>query len=323
MDQLAPLSELDPRLLRAAWERAFAPRRRDEREWRHLFGDGGVARLEGVGALSAGVVQAFYGSLSLRGRVLGRAARLGQVVDSFVVPEKRAGLSGARLLVECGVEHFRMHGAADSTAVHYGWPIEAALRLGERHLGYLPLRREVVLYAETAPGDGAAPAEARALVEFDARHDRLWARLALERPLSVDHDAAFLSWRVGEHPSRSYECLGVLDGGGEIAGMVVLGSGESLHPSSLAVVDWLVPEGEREVARILLEAAKARARTSGAAHLLAIVPTRSAAFAVLQHLGLRPHDSGRVLCARSFEPRVFERDLRAQLWTSLLDSDLV
>ena len=323
MDRLVPLSALDPRALRAAWGRAFAPRRRDEREWRHLFGDGGVARLEGVAALSDGAVQAFYGSLSLRGRVAGRAGRLGQVVDSFVDPERRAGLSGARLLVECGVEHFRRHGGADSTAVHYGWPIEAALRLGERHLGYLPLRREIVLYAEVAPGPDDMPAEARALVEFDARHDRLWARLALERPLCVDHDAAFLSWRVGEHPARNYECLVVLEGGGEIAGMVVLGAGESLHPSSLAVVDWLVPEGEVEVARILLEAARSRARASGAKLLLAIVPTRSPAFATLQRLGLRAHDSGRVLCARSFEPRVFERDLRAHLWTSLLDSDLV
>jgi len=323
MDQLASLSELDPRALREAWDRAFAPRRRDEREWRHAFGDGGAARLEGVGATRDGAVQACFGSLSLRGRVAGRAARLGQVVDSFVSPARRAGLSGARLLVECGVEHFRRHGGADSTAVHYGWPVGAALRVGERHLGYLPLRREVVLYAEVGAGGGSPPAEVQALAGFDARHDRLWARLAAERPSCVDHDAAFLAWRVGDHPSRSYECLGVSNGAGELAGMLVLGSGESLHPSSLAVVDWLVPEGDDDVARILIEAAKARARASGVALLLAIVPTRSRAFATLQLAGLRPHDSGRVLCARSFEPRLFERDLRAQLWTTLLDSDLV
>ncbi len=322
MDRFAPLSEVDARSLGAAWDRAFAPRSRDEREWRHAHGDGGAARLEAVVATREGAVQAFYGSLSQRGRVGGRAARLGQVVDSFVVPERRAGLGGARLLVECGLEHFRRHGGTESIVVHYGWPVEAALRVGVRHLGYLPLRREVVLYAETGAGGADGPEAARTVAEFDARHDRLWERLAAERPTCVDHDAAFLAWRVGEHPTRSYECLGV-DDGGELAGLVVLGSGDALHPASLAVVDWLVPEGADEVARILLEAAKARARASGASLLLSIVPTHSRAFATLQLLGLRPHDSGRVLCARSFDPRLFERDLRSGLWTTLLDSDLV
>lgn len=320
--ELRPLSEVEDALLAAAWDEAFAPRTRSAEEWRHLRGDGATARLEAVAALEDGAVAACYGALSVRGICQGNPTRLGQVVDSFVVPRLRGTLAGARTLVQAGRAYFERYGARDATAVHYGWPVEAVRPLGEAQLGYLPLRREVVLYAELG-AEEAQPAEVRAAGAYDARFDALWERLAPARAVAVVHDAAFLAWRTREHPRRSYECLCVPRADGSLAGAVVLASGEAWHPGTVALADWLVPEDEGEAARLLVAAARARAAAAGAKLLLALVPTRSGAFARLQHCGLRPHDSGRYLCARSFEPRCGERELRAGLWTTMLDSDLV
>lgn len=319
---LRPLAEVEDARLAAAWEEAFAPRTRSAAEWRHLRGDGGVARFEAVAALDGEEVVACYGAISLRGTCQGNATRIGQVTDTFVVPRLRGTLGGARTLVSAGRSYFERYGAADTTSIHYGWPVEAVRPLGEAQLGYLPLRRETVLYAELG-AEPEAPGEVRAARPDDARFDALWARLAPERPVAVVHDAAFLAWRTAEHPRRSYECLCVQQADGSLAGAVVLASSEAWHPGTVAVADWLVPDGEAEVARLLVAAARSRAAAAGAKLLLALVGARSRAFARLQQCGLRPHDSGRYLCARSFDPRVGERELRASLWTTMLDSDLV
>jgi hypothetical protein len=321
--------ELDPKLLAAAYDAAFAPRTRTAVAWSHARGDGAVARLEGIAALQEGRVVAAYASCSMRGICQANATRLGQVVDSFVTPEVRGTLGAARLLVQCGERHFARHGGADTTAFHYGWPIEAVRPLGEAHLGYVPLRREVVLYSELS-GSESCPGEVQVggdveerLSDGQAVHDELWERLARERAIAVSHDAAWLRWRVREHPHTSYERLVVRHADGRLAGAVVLAASDAWHPRTIAIADWLVPETESSAAALLVAAARARAAAAGAKVLLALVPTRSAAFDVLQQLQLKPHDSGRYLCVRSFDARVGERDLRAGLWTTMLDSDLV
>ena len=47
--------ELEPKLLAAAYDTAFAPRTRTAAAWSHARGDGAVARLEGIAALQGGV----------------------------------------------------------------------------------------------------------------------------------------------------------------------------------------------------------------------------------------------------------------------------
>ncbi|MGH0037004.1 MAG: hypothetical protein ACQGVK_18415 [Myxococcota bacterium] len=145
-------------------------------------------------------------------------------------------------------------GAWRALAGLVGWaalPVDGLLALGRRWTSVPDL-----------PGlqieEGAA---------FDARFDRLWARLVDRCAVSVVRDAAYLEWRYARYPFAGIEWLAV-SGDGEVEGFAAWHT--SVDEDGLcfaALLDCEAPEG-RVLERLLVEVIR-RAGRAGAHYVVA------------------------------------------------------
>lgn len=315
-------AEDEPALL-DAWRASFgAERARAPEEWRHLFLRNPAGTRAFV-ALRGGAVVAQYAGLPVRARVEGEARVFTQSVDSFVRPEHRRGLKAPGLFVRLARAYFDEYGVNGPDAVHFGWPVEAAWRIGRRFLEYELVREELALVRELAPGPHEPPDGVELLEGVDERATRLDARCAEDAGAATVRDAAWLAWRYLEHPARDYELLALRAGDEELRGLAVLRGRHPDWPGCALLVDWLVPADDEDAGEALERAVLARARAAGARRVVAWLPDWAAAFARLQRRGWRVHPTDYDLAARCFERRLDQWWLRRRWWTTLGDSDLV
>ena len=242
------------------------------------------------------------------------------VVDSMVHPEHRKGLKNPGLFVRTAQAFFDRFG--DMDAVHYGWPVERAQRIGRRFLEYKVVREELALVCELGPDSGAAEGDVVELTEAGPEVFALWERCALRWEASAVRDADYLRWRFFEHPNRRYTVLAARAADGSLEGLCVVGEDELQAEGARALVDWLVPADAPEVAARLEAAARSRAAASGGVHLVASLPPWSAEFAAFQARGWRVQATPYSLCARSFDRRVDHDLLSRGWWLTLADGDL-
>jgi len=265
-------------------------------------------------------VVASYAAQPVRARAGGEDVYFSHVVDSMVHPEHRAGLKNPGLFVRTAQTFFERFG--DMDAVHYGWPVERALKVGRRFLEYRVVREELALVRELDAEPDAPEVEVLELEELGPEVFALWERCAGDWEASAVRDADFLRWRFLEHPQKKYTVLAARDEDGALAGLCVVGEDELHSDGARALADWLVPGGSEEVARSLEAAAGLLARASGAERLVASLPPWSADFAAFQERGWRVQTTPYSLCARSFDRR-FDHDLFGRgWWLTFADGDL-
>ncbi|MCB9915887.1 MAG: hypothetical protein H6828_12220 [Planctomycetes bacterium] len=277
-------------------------------------------------ALHDGEVAAAYLGRATSTWFAGERRAFVQSVDSMVDPAHRAGLKRPGLFVELARAYFAHYGAAGGDAVHYGWPVEEAWRLGERFLDYALLREELVLVRELGGDDDAGDAApVVGALDVDALEPDLawlWDRCAPRWGAATLRDAAWARWRFAEHPTTRYRLRGARDAAGVLRGFAALRASAWSWPGAHALVDWLVPDEEPDVFDALERDARALARAAGAARLVTLVPPWSGAFARFQALGWRVRLAPYRCAARSFDRRCDLAWLRAHWWTTLADSDL-
>jgi len=317
--EIRELRDGDLPALLACLRAGFGARAHDGEAWRWSAGPPGLPRRAFV-ALRGERVAALYAGRPVRTWLLGEERLCVQSVDLVVHPEERGGLGGGRLHRAVGRAYFDEYGGRAGDAVHFGWPIPAARRLGEGTLRNRLVRDELVVVRELLDPPPASP-EVERLADFGEDLRWLWDRCAPAWGAAAIRDAAWARWRFLARPGVEYAPLG-LRREGILRGLAVVRLTPWSLPGALPLVDWLVPDDEPEVAAALEAAARGLARERGAARLVAMLPPWSAAFAELQGRGWRVHPAPYAQLLRSFDPRVDEDGWRSWCWQTLADTDL-
>jgi hypothetical protein len=142
----------------------------------------------------------------------------------------------------------------------------------------------------------------------------------------VVRDRAHLSWRYLARPGVRYR-IALVPGPDEVPlGLAVYRTGGFEGERTGLLCDWLVPaDGSEQAARTasaLRAWALGAARADGLA-LTAVFPEPAPEFTGFQRAGFRVRPTRRVLVARSYRRDVSVDWLRANLFTTLGDTDLV
>jgi hypothetical protein len=250
--------------------------------------------------------------------------RFVHVVDSMAHPAFRAG--GAPFLRAARSFHGECEARAE--ALCFGYPVQAAQAIGERFLGYEPLRRiDYLVRGQVMPPTFPDDHAVVRVEAMPADVDGLWAAVRAPHACAIRRDLRYLRWRYDEHPEpRRYECWSVRVGE-RLAGLAVLALRQELVPSAVAIAEWLVGDDEPLVAQALLAAAVRRQRELGRQRLFTMLAPWSNACRLLLAHGFERIPSERWLGRELVVHRHLETLTREQLmvgfWNTLGDSDLV
>lgn len=285
--------------------------------WLHERSPGG-SRVS-VAARDGGVA-AELGAVAVRTWIDAREARFACVVDARLTPELRRGLRHAAPFLATARAFAAGCGATPGDLVAYGHPDERTLRLFDEVLEAEVVRTETLLVRDAGQGSAAAPPEAAPIERFDEQARWLYERCAGEWGASAIRDERWANWRFVDAPGRDYARLGVRDAQGILRGWAICADAVQGGRPALAIVDWLVPPGEPEVAESLLGAVLARARAGRRELVLALFPDWSPWFGRFQDRGFLVHPTDHVLMARNFDRRFDPQWLRAHWWYQLSDT---
>lgn len=249
------------------------------------------------------------------------------VVDSFALPEHRAGLKRPGLFVETAYPWFD-HCHEQGDAVMYGYPVKAAERVGKRYLHYDFFKVVDYLCRDVDQAGGGMPGgmQFETVTGLPVEVDELFARFASERSCLVRRDRSYLDWRYLQIPSHPYQ-VHLARRGGELVGLMVLRPQHELVPQVCTIADWIVPDVDPEVTEGLLARAAEVARGEGRLALMTVFAVHSPEFAVFVELGFEVRPSSlyleRLRGFRIHDQRFTAEWLAQNWWHTLGDSDLV
>lgn len=250
-------------------------------------------------------------------------------VDSFVVPEHRAGLKRPGLFVTTARPWFAAC-EAEGDALVYGYPVRVAERIGERYLGYTHVRVVDYLCRSAADGSVEHPADVQVarVHAVPADVDELYAEFAATRACLLRRDQRYLDWRYASSPEAStqYE-FHAARRDGKLVGFLVLRPVHELAPGSCTIADWLCAPGDSGARDALLATATRVARERGREQVMAVFSDSSDERRELLEAGFQVVPSGQFLERRlghnSFDDRLTTEWLRENWWYTVGDSDLV
>lgn len=319
------LAERDHDAALTAWNavaaRSIGGRERTRAEWDWTYRDNPAGTRAFV-AEHEGRIVGLYAAVLARTRLDGEERLFGRIVDSLVLPEHRAGLKRPGLFVGVGRAFFEHLPATDRAPVFYGWPADAEWRVGERFLGYAPIRHEIVLAREVEAGVVDLPVGVERIARFTSEVRDLDERAARAFGASTVRDERFLNWRTVDRAGVDYRRFAARDAAGRLLGVAIQRTCRFLGDEKSVIVDWLVPHEEEAAAVHLLEALVAQTRADGVLVLCGIVPTWSVWFEWFQARGFRAHPSLWTLGGRSFDAAHGLDWLRERWWVQPSDGDL-
>ncbi|HMQ21776.1 MAG TPA: GNAT family N-acetyltransferase [Planctomycetota bacterium] len=298
------------RTFRETWGQGYVDR--DLAHWRWLYEANPAGRRILLGIDEAdGTVACQYAGIPMRVRGPdGRDLSFFHAVDSMVHPDYRQGLRKRGLFLEVAERYFeRFGGTLDHLG--FGYPVQAAWRIGERFLGYGLVRTLDFLLRDVGV-DASMPAGfAVRSVDWavDGKAlDALFTNVGTQYACVTTKDATYLGWRYGPSAPHAYEVLLASDAT-SVRGMAVLRSEGSLVPDAATIGDLLVAPGDEDALAALVAGAQAFAKRASCASLMTVQNPQLFA--------------GRALAALGFERRPssdwFERKLGSRDWTSGLD----
>lgn len=291
--------------------------------WRWKFERNPAGRRIVVAVLPEGRVVAHYAGIPARARLQDRLCCFTQPVDSFSVPDFRAGLKKPGLFVHTGWDWYERYGGFDKDPIIYGYPIPQAWRVGHRFLGYELVRPLNVLFREgPARGDVPKAVRVRVVDQVPDAVDTIWTAMQPDFEAAIVRDTTYLRWRYGEHPDATYRFLLAEDSRAP-RGFAVMRLEPWWVPDASCLCDWMVPAADEEALAALVPAILRETERAKLARCCAFFPETSTPFLQFQESGFRVTHTRYIVVARSYVKRADMEWLRQHWYTTLGDSDLI
>lgn len=300
---------------------------RTPEQWRWAYLDNPAGHRISLAVAEDGTVASQYAGMPMRYDTPWGEQRLIHCVDSMTHPNWRQGLKAKSLFVETCMP-FWAHSREIGDALFYGFPVDAAYRIGKRYLDYEMMRVIDYLIRDRAQQPLAAPAGL--LVEkvetLPADVDALYGEVREHKPCLLRRDHRYLDWRYVQNPARADYELWTVRRDGSLRGVMVLKPGSGLAPDACTIADWVVPESDREAADALLAKAVQRQHEEGRERLMAVFPPWSSEHRHLVERGFVETPSANWLQRRLIhnicKAEITPEFLADSWWYTLGDSDL-
>lgn len=248
-------------------------------------------------------------------------------VDSMTHPQWRQGLKAKSLFVETCMP-FWAHCKEIGDALFYGFPVDAAFRIGQRYLKYHEMCVVDFLIRDRALPPLAMPADIQVerLAAIPGDVDALYAAVRRDKLCLLQRDHRYLHWRYVQTPSRADYEIWTARRAGQLCGLMVLKPDQGLAPDSATICDWLVPEADTAALDALLAVATRRQQEGHRERLIAVFPQWSPEWRALEARGFVKTPSAtwhqRRLIHNVNIPAITPEFLANAWWFTLGDSDL-
>lgn len=300
---------------------------RSEAAWRWAYLDNPAGFRISLAVADDGTIASQYAGMPMRCDTPFGEQLFVHCVDSMTHPAYRQGLKAKSLFVETCLP-FWAHSRAIGDALFYGFPVDAAYRIGKRYLDYVMMTVVDYLIRDRGEPPLAAPAgiEVVRVDAVPADVGGLYDRVRADKSCLVRRDHGYLKWRYVQNPARADYELHTARRGGRLVGLMVLKPDSGLAPDAATIADWLVPEADVEAADALLAAAGRRQHEQGKQRLMTVLPPWSFEHRHLRQRGFVEVPSATWLQRRLIhnvcKPEFSAEFLAEQWWYTLGDSDL-
>lgn len=296
-------------------------------QWRWAYRDNPAGQRISLAVAGDGTIASQYAGMPMLYDTPWGEQRFVHCVDSMTHPAYRQGLKAKSLFVETCMP-FWAHSRIIGDALFYGFPVDAAYRIGKRYLKYEMMRVIDYLIRDRAAPQLAAPAGVPTAIATELPPD-VGALHELCRPdkrCLLRRDYRYLQWRYVHNPSRGDYELHTARRDGRLCGLMVLKPDSGLAPDACTIADWLVPEADVEAADALLAAAVRRQHEQQKERLMTVFPPWSHEHRLLLARGFAEVASANWMqrrmihnvCKDQFTPEF----LAEAWWYTLGDSDL-
>jgi hypothetical protein len=296
-------------------------------QWQWQYRDNPQGNRIWLAVAADGTVAAQYAGVPLLVDTPWGAKTFVHCVDSMTHPDWRQGLKRKGLFV-LTCEPFWAESKAIGDSLFYGFPVDAAFRIGQRYLQYTQMCAIDYLIRDRAmpalPFPGGIEVQKVELVPDDV--DALYAQVQKDKPCLVRRDRVYLDWRYVQIPHRQDYEIWTARRGSVLCGLMVLKPGSGLAPEAATIADWLAVERDLEAQDALLAAAVRRQGEQGRERLMAVFPQWSHEWRHLLARGFAVQPSSlwmqRRLVHNINHAPVSAEFLSANWWFMLGDSDL-
>ena len=296
-------------------------------QWRWAYPDNPAGSRISLAVADDGTIASQYAGMPMLYDTEWGEHRLIHCVDSMTHPGWRQGLKAKSLFVETCMP-FWDHCKEIGDALFYGFPVDAAYRIGKRYLKYEMMRVIDYLIRDqslpplpTVAGVEVARAE---VVPVDL--GELYAEVRGDKRFLLRRDAAYIGWRYYDNPASADYEVWTARRSGRLCGLMVLKPGSGLAPESATIADWAVPEGDVGANDALLAKAVQRQHDEGKVRLLTVFPPWSKEYQHLLTRGFVDTPSANWMQRRLIHniciPEVTAEFLAENWWYTLGDSDL-
>jgi Acetyltransferase (GNAT) domain len=296
-------------------------------QWRWAFLQNPAGHRISLAVAADGTIASQYAGMPMFCDTPWGERRFVHCVDSMTHPAYRSGLKTKSLFVETCMP-FWAHCREIGDALFYGFPVDAAFRIGQRYLKYVMMTVIDYLIRPAAAGPLPMPPglEVAAVEVVPPDLGGLYEQVRALKRCLVRRDYRYMLWRYRQNPARADYELWTARRGGRLVGLMVLKPGSGLAPDAATIVDWLVPEHDAAAADALLAAAVRRQQDGGKQRLMTVLPPWSHEARVLQQRGFEWTPSANWLQRRLVHniciPQVTPEFLAEHWWYTLGDTDL-
>ena len=291
--------------------------------WRWKF-FGGPLPCESTVAIDekTGQIVGHIGGLPYQTLHRGEQRRAIQTVDHMIDPLHRQGLQRVGLFARLMNTWIDRYCNARQNFAGWGFPSAQDFRIGRKFCGYSLLRAlNVLVRSEPPPFENVQTGvEARLVDRFSADGDQLWQQCRPQYSIVGERTSAYLNWRYAEHPEARYSLIEAHDRDQNLRGIAVTRRG-GLANDLVTIMDWVVPDDDRDAIRCLLEAGQQRASEAQLTTLIAWFPESQRPFEILQDEGFRVRFTQIIMAGRSFDHGVSVEELRRFYYQTFGDID--
>lgn len=266
---IAPYQKADEFRILELWKKVFGKDGKERKlaawHYRFLANPIGMHVMLAKGAATGRVLAQFAG-VPVRVFVRGEQHVFAQMVDSMADPDYRQGLRKPGLFTRVVTAYVEKWGQPGQESLGFGLPNPQAYRIGKRTQGYEDLRdlewRAKPLTSPPGPAPDAVPKlSIQSPRAPGKRLEELWGKVKSQHDVWVIRDHLYLDWRYWKNPDVNYRYL-VAILANEVVGLAV-GVERFLGEETFAIADFIVVDGEDQVARHLLAACEDAARKAG------------------------------------------------------------